>query len=169
MPHHRHLGVDHRAYLILDPNAAFEFHRLGTPFLNEATGVQDRVARADAKAQERQIRHEQRLRVRTTHRAGVVHHVIQRHLCRVRIAQNNHPQAVAHQDDIHIGIIHEPCRGVVIRGDGGDLLPALARPNDGGRDFLARLFLRAVSVNEIFYRSNRSWRGFLRSWSLPPG
>ena len=150
VPHHGNLALHHRAYLVFHADAAFELHRLGAALLDEAARVQDGVARADAEGEKRQVGHEQRLGLGAAHRPGVVHHVVQGHLRRVGIAQNHHPQAVADQDDVHVGVVHEFRRGVVVRGDGGDLLPALARPDGGGGDLLAHSLVRAVPVAGIF-------------------
>ena len=59
------------------------------------------------------------------HRTGVADHVLERHGCGVGVAEDNHAERVADQDEVNAGFVDDTGRGIIVSGEGRNFLPAL--------------------------------------------
>jgi hypothetical protein len=146
--HHRHLGVDERFDHRQPLATAFELHRLGAGS-DEPRRVVDRVDRGGVVAQPREVGDDQRLlgralgrgrRQAARDRGGVVGDVVDRHLEGVVVAEDDHGDRVAHQDQIDPGLVGHPSAWGVVGRHHHERLAAvshLARPHGGRGDLRA--------------------------------
>ena len=99
MAHHRHLGVDEGLHHV-DPLAApLQLHRLG-PGPDQSGGVAHRVLDRDVVAHPRHVAHDQRPGLGPGHGGDVVGHVVDGDLQSVVVAEDDHGEAVADEDDV---------------------------------------------------------------------
>ena len=113
----RHEGGDRFGLL----DAAFEFHGLAARFLQDAAGVFDRPVRAQVKAGERHVDDHQRVLDRAADHLGVVDHFVERDGQRAVVPLDDHRHAVADENALDAGRVHEPRERVVVRRDHRDL------------------------------------------------
>jgi hypothetical protein len=148
--HHRDLGVedrlDHRQPLA----AALELHGLGAG-PDEPRRVVHGVDRGGVVAEPRQVGDDEGLRrlpvggragQAAGHRGGVVGQVVDGDLERVVVAEHDHGDRVAHEDQVDPGLVgHAGSRGVVGRDHDERLAPVarLARADGGRGDLPAHL------------------------------
>ena len=119
---HGDLAVDDGTDAVRHFHTAFQLHGVGARLLHEAAGVHHRVVDAGLIRHEGHIDDDECVLRAAGHSGPVVDHVLHRH--RYGVAQTEHDVAerVADEDGINAGLVHEPCRGVVVGGDHRDLL-----------------------------------------------
>ena len=90
---------------------------------DKAVGVRHRVLNRLVTF-ERQIAAEQRIRLRAGSGANVMLHFRHRHMGRVRIAEHDHANGIADEQQRHTRLIEQFCHRKIIRRERGDLLAA---------------------------------------------
>ena len=114
--HDGDLGVEDGRDRVEPLAPAFELHRAGAG-ADERGGVVHGLVAAHVVAEPRQIADDQRARLRAGDRADVVHHVVDRHLQRVVVAEHDHGDGVADEDHVDPGGVDHAGRRRVVRRD----------------------------------------------------
>ena len=122
MPHDRNLRVHQPRDQLDPPLAALHFHRLGAAFLHQPHRVAHRIVQRHVKAAVRHIRHHQCMPSGAAHRPRVMNHFIERHGQRAVVSKHGHTEGIAHQQNIHAGVVQQPRRRIVVRCQAGNLL-----------------------------------------------
>ena len=131
--HHRHLGVGEGRHQL--GAVAFDLHPLRPRLLDEADGVGHRVVGAEVERAIGHVRHQQGALDAPAGRFGVVDHLVHGDRQRVRMAQHDHGERVAHQDDVHSGRVGRAPLREVVGGDHHDAVAALGCScHPGNRD-----------------------------------
>ena len=115
----------------------------------EAAGVLDRFCLRDAIAEEGHVAHDEGPLGAARHRPRVVQHLVDADAHGRVVAEHDHAQRVADQDERDAGLVHDAGRGVVVGRDGGEALALLVHASDV-RDGDASVGLAALM-------SDRSW------------
>mmetsp|Transcript_4487 Transcript_4487/g.7432 ORF Transcript_4487/g.7432 Transcript_4487/m.7432 type:complete len:333 (-) Transcript_4487:322-1320(-) len=124
VPHHR----DARAHEGLDlgqhAHPALKLHHVGAPLLDEAHAVTGRLFRGEI-APKRHVRHHQRALGAARRRRRVVDHLLHGDRGRVLVAEDDHAEGVADEDDVDAGAIGRLRAWVVVGRHHADRLLAL--------------------------------------------
>ena len=132
MSHHRNSDIDKALRGVRNLAAAFDLYRRRSALLNQPAGVAHRFFHAELKREERHVGHNQGPLGTPAHRPRVMNHHVEGDGKRVVVAQDNHPQRVPHENDIHAGAVQKPRHREIISSPYGDLFAAfLHRPQIG--------------------------------------
>ena len=121
MAHHIDAGVHHRADRGSHVRAALQLHAVAQGLLGDPVGCLNGLLLADVVGAKRHISDDEGVRSALDHRADVVDHVVHRHRHRRVVAQHNHAQGVAHQDDLAVTLVDNASGGVVVGRYEGEL------------------------------------------------
>ena len=113
-----------RLELRQDRPATLSLDRLGAG-VDEPLGRLDGLCRSFVSLK-RQVGGDEAVRLGPGHGADVVLHFFERHVRGVRVAEDDHPQGVADEQQRHPGGVEQPGHGEVVRGQRCDRLAALA-------------------------------------------
>ncbi len=128
------LGFDERADE-LDARA-FDLDGFGAGLLDEADGVGDGLGDRAVIAAEGHVGHDERAAHGAAHGARVVQHLVDGDGQRVFVAEDDHGERVADEDEIDAGLVDKARGGVVVGGERGDgLALALHLAERGHGDF----------------------------------
>ncbi|CAB4951672.1 unannotated protein [freshwater metagenome] len=105
-------GLDHRETL----PAAFELDALGAS-ADELGGIANRVLDRHVIAEPRHVGDDQRGRLGAGHCGGVMRHIGHRDLQRVVVAEHDHGDGIANQNQVDTGSIGHPRTGCVVGRD----------------------------------------------------
>ena len=131
--HHRHAPLGEKADGLGHAPSAFELDGTAVGLLHDAGGVAERDRRALLVSAEGHVDHDQGA-PGATHDGTPVHdHEIERHGNRRFVTVHHHAEAIAHEEEIHIGV-RNAGRVRVIGGERHDGLAALAGGDLGRRD-----------------------------------
>src|SRR5690606_3318272 len=122
--HHRDSQLDQPPNAWDDGGTPLELHRLGARLLQKATGCLNSLLRGSI-GEKRHIADDERALAPTDHGFGVVEHVVEGHMERRRVAENDIAQRVTHEYDWDARAIGDLCRRIIVRGDHRDPLAAL--------------------------------------------
>ena len=136
MAHHWDLGVDdlldHRESL----TPALKLHRVRTG-THQPSSVAHRLLLGNVVTHPRQIADDVAVGLGPSHRRGVMHHVVDRDLEGVVVAEHHHRDRIADQDQIGTGFACDASTGGVVGGDhdeGLTTITHLARSDCRGRE-----------------------------------
>ena len=96
MAHDGNTGLDDGANLVEYAGTAFHLHRLGTAFLDEPSGVLNRIRFRDVVGHERHVSHQKRSVHTATDAASMENHFVHGHGQGIFIAHGHHARRVAH-------------------------------------------------------------------------
>ncbi len=115
---------------------ALDLDGFGAGFLDEADGVGDALGDRAVIAAEGHVGHDERAAHGAAHGARVVQHLVDGDGKRVFMAENDHGERVADENEIDAGLVDKPRGGVVVGGERGDgLALALHFAERGHGDF----------------------------------
>ncbi len=118
--HHRDAGLYKSSDRVGHAYAAFELDRVRARFGHEATGVAQRLLGSNLERHKRHVGDDQRMRGTAHDGTRVVKHVIHGDgQCRI-MAENDHPERIAHENRIDTSFIDQTRRRGVVRGDHDD-------------------------------------------------
>ena len=120
MSHDRNLRLREPSDQIKPARSAFDFHCLGAGFLEEACGVGDPFRRTHLVGAKGHVGDHHRVLDRAAYSPGVKQHLVHGDGEGVVITHDHHRQRVPNQDEVDAGFIHQPCRGIVVGGQGHD-------------------------------------------------
>ena len=120
MPGNRNLSINDAADQVRPLLTAFDLHRLGAAFLDEARRVAHSLISAHMVRAVRHVGDQQGILHAPAHRPGVVQHLVRSDGQRVLVAEHGLGQRVADQHDVNTGLIHQPRSGVVVGRQAGD-------------------------------------------------
>ena len=122
MTHHRDPPFHQEAHEGDDAPPALDLHRVH-PRLEEGGGVVHRLGVGGVVGVEGHVPDEQAGGGATGDRPGVVEHLLHAHRQGARVAEHEHPQRVADEQDGDRGGVEDARCGVVVRGDDGEAAP----------------------------------------------
>ena len=125
MPHHGNPSLHQSRGRMHRGAASFDLHRSRSAFLDQASGVAQRIFRADLIGEERHVCHHQRPLDPAGNRSRVMHHGVQCHGQRCFVTEHHHAQRIADQQHIDTRTIQQPGHRIVIRRQHGDFLATL--------------------------------------------
>ncbi len=138
--HDLDFGIDQALNQVSTLLAAFDFYRLGSTIFHEADRVTQAVAHAHVVRRIGHVGDQESVLHSAAYRAHVVKHLLHGDRQGVLVAQHDHAQRVAHQDDVDAGFVDQPCAGVVIRCQTGNQFVALFFFEErGGSNLLAEV------------------------------
>ena len=108
MGHHGNAGRHQRRDRVGLLHAPFQLHRLAARLLQDASGVFDRLVRAQMITRKRHVDDHQRLLDRPADHLGVIDHLVERHGQRGVVALHDHRHAVADENPFDAGRIDQP-------------------------------------------------------------
>ena len=115
---------------------AFGFHILGSR-LDQPPRVGHSLLRRVVTV-EGQISAEQRARLGPGGGADVVRHLVHRDVRGVRIAEHDHAERIAHEQQRHAAFVEQARHRIIISGERGDFLATLERADLVGGNFQFR-------------------------------
>ena len=121
--------------LVCDLLAALDLDGLATAFLHQPARVLKGLGRRDLIGQERHVRNDERVAGPAAGRPGVVDHVGHGHGNCGFVAEHHHAQGIAHQDDVHPGLLGKFGRRVVVGREHGDPFADLLHPQEAVQGF----------------------------------
>ena len=139
-------GVDHAADGGSHVDAALQLDAVAQGLLGEAVGGLDGLLGAHVVGAEGHVADDEGVGSALDHGLDVVDHVIHGHGDGGVIAQHDHAQGVAHQDDLDIALVHDGGGGVVIGSAEGKLAALILELLEvQDRHFLLRHFKAPLS------------------------
>ena len=121
---HWYAGLDDRPYGGGEIDTTFQFHYIASAFLHQSAGIADSFFHGNVVAHERHVTHDQRPFAAADHGLDVMDHVLHVHCDRAIESHHHHAQRIAHQNDIHTGLICQQTERVVV-GSHHDEFPPL--------------------------------------------
>ena len=118
MPLHGNSGV-HDGLDDVRP-CALELENIAAAFLHHAVRGVNRLLHALVVRPENHIADDHRRRRALHDRADMVDHLVRRQGDGSRIAEDDHRKGIADENDVDSGLLHQDCRGVIVRGHHGD-------------------------------------------------
>ena len=121
---HIHDGLDNPG----DVDPTFEFDGLGPAFLEQASGIGDRLTNTGLIGEKRHVAHNEGARASPVDQPEVVDHIVHRdRQGRIR-PLHGRAQRVADQEKVDAALVQDAGERVVVGGEGGDLLPGRLQP-----------------------------------------
>ena len=152
--HHGNARADERPYPREHRPRALDLHRVRAGFLDEAHGVLHGRLVRDLEGAERHVRDDERPPRAARHRPRQHDHLVHRRRHGRGVAEHRHRRRVAHEHDVHAGLVGQPAARRVVRGHHHDPLAAL-------------LHLRQLGQGQLA-RSGRGWCGLTRPGAHEP-
>ncbi len=123
MRHHRNLSLGEPSDQVKAACSAFDLDCLGAGFFNETCRVGYPFRSRHLVGPEGHVGDHHRVFDRPPYGAGVQQHLVHGDGECVVIAHDHHGQGISHQDEVDARLVHQPCGGVVVRGEGDDGSP----------------------------------------------
>src|SRR5699024_5421831 len=119
--------IDHAADGFRHAASALEFDAVAVCLHEDPAGAAYGLLRALLIAAEGHVAHYEGVRRALHHRANVVYHVVERNADCGAVAEHNHAQRVAHEDDLGLALVDDGGHRVVIGRYIGELAPLLLK------------------------------------------
>ena len=125
MSHHGNAGIEDFAHGVEDFHPAFQFHGVASRFLHDANRVAHAFYRVYLIRSKGHVAHYEGALHAAHHTACVVYHLIECNGQGCVVACHDIRGAVAYEDNVHSGFVHNLSGGIVIRCKHGDFLALL--------------------------------------------
>ena len=122
VPHDWNSGIGQRSHDSGERCAALDLHGFRAAVLHQPPCISNGIGDARVIGEEGQIGYDERPGCAVRDRAAMMNHHVQRDADRRVVAEHDHAEGVANQQNIDSGAIHNAGHGGVIRRQHGDLL-----------------------------------------------
>lgn len=144
--------------------SAFQLHRFGPAFLQQAPGVAQRLFTADLIGHERHVGDQQRTLQATGHGPAMIDHVFQRNGQGRFVTLHHVTQRIADQHHVHAGLIDQPGESGVVRRDHDDTFPGTAHASDTRHRHLVCVHWLLPIATGAIISANRSLCNVTEPW-----